>query len=147
MDWMNIAKTLFKAQRPEHFTNHEHCEECAEHDQTLLSADIETIGLDELGNPGWEPICFTSAEGKKYFLPAFIRLSIETINDEFYFGQFLFHLEGNGPDNQFYLSCSEEQREFIASFISYMIENYSEQIKAEFCTDEALRCRDIWSNS
>ena len=106
MNWIDAAKILFESQRPEHFTNHEHCEECAEHDQTLLSSDIETIGLAELGNPDWEPICFTSAEGGKYFLPAFIRLRFETINDAFYFGQFLFHLEGNGPENDFYLSCS-----------------------------------------
>jgi len=147
MNWIGTAKKLFEAQRPEHFTNHEHCEECAEHDQTLLSSDFDTIGLDVLGNPGWEPICFTSAEGKKYFLPAFVRLSLETVDDEFYFDQFLFHLEGNGADNDFYLSCSTEQREFVASFISYMIENYSEQIESNFSTDEALKSYEIWSKS
>lgn len=147
MNWIESAKELFDAQRPEHFTKHEHCEECADHDQTLLSSEVDTIGLEELGNPGWDPICFTFAEGKKYFLPAFVRVSLETIDDEFYFGQFLFHLEGNGPDNDFYLSCSAEQRKFIASFIFYMIEKYSEQIEVNYYTDEALKSYELWSKS
>ena len=147
MNWIEAAKKLFEAQKPEHFTDYEHCEECAEHDETLLSSEIDTIGLAELGNPGWEPLCFTSAEGKKYFLPALVRLSLDTVENEFYFGQFLFHLEGNGPNNDFYLSCNTKQREFVASFISHMIENYSEQIEMNYYTDEALKSFEIWSKS
>ncbi len=147
MNWIESAKELFDVQRPEHFTEYDHCEECAEHDQTLLSSEIDFIGLDELGNPGWDPICFTSTEGKKYFLPAFVRLSLETVDDEFYFGQFLFHLESNGPNNDFYLSCNTEQREFVASFISFMIEKYSEEIEANYYADEALKSYEIWSRS
>ena len=92
MDWIDRAKYLFKAPKPEHFTNFNHCEECEEHDQTLLALDIDIIGIDELGNPGWDPICFASPEGKKYYLPALIRLSLDTMMDEFYLDQFLFHL-------------------------------------------------------
>ncbi len=68
MDWIDRAKELFKASKPEHFTNFNHCEECEEHDQTLLVADIDTIDLGDLGNPGWDPICFAFPEGKKYYL-------------------------------------------------------------------------------
>ena len=94
------TKVFAEVPRPEHFTDYEHCCECAEHDQTLLNATIDTIGLDELGNPGWDPVCFASAEGKQYYFPAFVRLSLDSIDHEFYFGQLLFHLEGSGAGNR-----------------------------------------------
>ena len=143
--WIDRAKKLFNAPKPEHFTNFNHCPECAEHDQTLLAADIDTIGLDELGNPGWDPICFASPEGKKYYLPAFIRLSLDTMKDEFYIEQFLFHLEGDGPDSAFYRSCTKAQKNFVASFIEYVIEQYAEEIEANSCTDKSLSSYEIWS--
>ena len=145
MDWIYRAKELFKTPKPEHFTNFNHCEECEEHDQALLAVDIDTIGLDELGNPGWDPICFASPEGKKYYLPAFIRLSLHTMKDDFYLDQFLFHLEGDGPNNAFYKSCTKEQRNFIACFIECVIEEYAEEIEANLCTDKALKSFEIWS--
>jgi len=109
MNWIEAAKTLFNAEKPVHFTNHIHCEECAEHDETLRNANIETIGLVELGNPSWDPICFCSAVGKLYYTPAFIRLSLETVQGDFYFGQYLFHLEIDGKQNDYFTSCTNEQ--------------------------------------
>ncbi len=145
MDWVKEARHVFKADRPDHFTNYMHCEECAEHDNTLSQSDIDAIGLDELGNPGWDPICFCTNEGKKYYMPAFIRLSLETIYGESYLGQFLFHLEGNGEDNELYASCSRQQREFIASFVEHMINSYPKELESGCHADEALRVHQIWS--
>ena len=54
MNWVEEAKILFYINKPAHFTNYEHCEECAEHDETLLSKTIDSIGLDEIGNEGCE---------------------------------------------------------------------------------------------
>jgi hypothetical protein len=53
MDWTQHAKQLFQMLKPEHFTNYRHCCECAEHDATLLAYDVNTIGVEQLGNPGW----------------------------------------------------------------------------------------------
>lgn len=146
MDWINEAKRLFRMDKPENFTNYKHCEECEEHDQTLRNGSIDSIGLEELGNPGWDPICFASTDGKKYYMPALIRLSLNTVNDEFYFGQLLFHLEGSGPENELYSSCNPVQRRFILDFIEHMIMTYTPQIESEFYENEALRVREIWSN-
>ena len=145
MDWVKTAKGIFDVPKPDHFTNFRHCDECAEHDRTLLSADVDTIGLDQLGNPGWDPICFASPEGKQYYLPALIRLSLETMTGDFYLETLLFHLAGNGTDNAFYLRCNAEQRNFIASFIAYVIEAYSGPIEDNFCTDNALNSYAIRS--
>jgi hypothetical protein len=67
------------------------------------------------------------------------------MKDEFYLDQFLFHLEGDGPHNTFYMSCSKEQRTFIASFLAYVIEEYAEEIETTLCTDRALKSYEIWS--
>jgi hypothetical protein len=144
--WVQRATELFRAPRPQHFTDPGHCCECAEHDATLLAADLDTIGMEQLGNPGWDPICFTSAEGKKYWLPALVRLTLATIEGDFYLDQLLFHLEGDGPDNEFVASCSAPQRAFVADFIGYLVDNYPEQIEAACCTDRAQRTYRIWSD-
>jgi hypothetical protein len=143
--WIEVATKLFRAPKPEHFTNYTHCCECAEHDETLLNAEVDTIGMEELGSPGWDPICFATPEGKKYYVPAFVRLSLETMAGDFYLDQFLFHLEGEGPGNDFLKSCSRTQREFLVRFIAYLIEHYPEEIEAACCTDNAFRVHELWS--
>lgn len=147
MNWFNDAKRVFKADRPEHFGNYLHCEECAEHDQTLKETDIDHISLVELGNPGWDPLCFCTDEGKKYYIPALIRLSLETVNDQFYFGDFLFHLESDGENNHLFLSCTKEQRMLIASFVDHMIEQYPNEIDKNGYADEALKVHEIWAKA
>ncbi len=147
MNWIKEAKILFNIDKPAHFTNHEHCEECAEHDETLLSKSIDSIGLDEIGNEGWDPICFCSNEGKVYYMPSFIRLSLDSIKKDFYLGQFLFHLMNDGEGNSLFLFCSKKQRAFIVSFLEFMINSYEKEIERECCTDNILRAHEIWSKT
>lgn len=147
MDWINHSLAVFKAEKPEHFTDFTHCDECAEHNQTLLTTTVLTIGLDQSGNSGWDPICFCNEAGKKYYTPAFIRLSLETVNSEFYFGQFLFHLKHDGKNNQYYRACTPDQRIFLAEFIAYMIETFSLEIEQNCYTKEVLTAYEIWANS
>jgi hypothetical protein len=45
-------------ERPEHFTDFQHCCECAEHDELLRSRDLDTLRVEDVGNPGWDPLCF-----------------------------------------------------------------------------------------
>lgn len=145
MNWVKEAKHIFMMGKPEHFTDYKHCEECADHDETLRNTDVDSISIEELGRPGWDPICFCSNEGKRYYMPAFVRLSLETVRDDFYFSQFLFHLENDGLESSLSLSCSNEQRHFVASFIEYMINAYSKEIDDNLCTDEALKVYEIWA--
>jgi hypothetical protein len=65
------------------------CCECAEHNLTLLSRTPETITLQELGSPAWDPMCFASDAAFAYYLPAMIRLALE---DTIYVDQLSFHL-------------------------------------------------------
>jgi len=147
VDWVAEAKRLFRVPRPEHFTNYTHCCECQEHDETLRANDIDTIGMDELGSPAWDPICFATNAGKHYYLPALVRLSLDTVHGDCYFSQLLFHLQWDGPDNDFFRSCNEQQRAYVARFIEFMIDNYPDELEAEFCADDALSALQIWSAS
>ena len=145
MNWTQEAKRVFNVPKPEHFTDFRHCCECAEHDQVLVSNDVDSIGLDELGNPGWDPICFCTSEGFLYYMPALIRLTLDTIDGNQYLDQFLFHLIGDGRDNRRVVACNNEQRAFVARFIEYLIENHTERIEEALCySDDVLKAHDIW---
>jgi hypothetical protein len=148
MDWVEESKRLFKTGKPEHFTNFTHCEECTEHDEMLINADVENIGMEQLGNPGWDPMCFCSVEGKKYYMPALVRLCLETIrtNDP-YLMQFFFHLEADGENNDLIAGCTPGQRDFIASFIGHLIDKYAKEIEENSCTDNALKVYEIWKKA
>ncbi len=145
MDWERQAKLIFNVPKPTHFVNYQHFCECAEHDQTLLASDVDTIGLRELGNPGWDPLCFSSTEGLMYYMPALIRLTLDTMDNEAYVDQMLFHLMQDGMGNRLVGSCSKEQRDFVAGFLQYLIENYSSQIEVgAFSADNIFRAHEIW---
>jgi hypothetical protein len=101
MNWTQKAQRLLHMPKPEHFTNYRHCCECAEHDETLLAYDVNTIGLEQLGNPGWDPLCFASPEGFLYYLPALICITLDTMAKPHgqYLDQLLFHLIRDGKDH------------------------------------------------
>lgn len=148
MDWIQEAKRVFNLPKPPHFTNYQHCCECFEHDETLLSHDIDSISTNELGNPGWDPMCFCSEEGFIYYMPALIRITLDNIKDlhKTYLDQLLFHLIKDGKGNRLVVACNEEQRQFVASFLEHLIENYTPEIEAALCySDEILKAHDIWS--
>ena len=82
----------FDALRPDWFVNAAHCCECAEHEASLQAHDLDTLGLDCVGSPAWDPITFISnPEGFRYFLPALARLACGH-GDQYYLESFCFQL-------------------------------------------------------
>lgn len=149
MNWKERALEVFRIEKPEHFGNYQHCCECAEHDQTLSAADVNSIGLEQLGNPGWDPLCFSHPEGLVYYMPALIRLTLDTISSptERYLDQFLFHLIRDGPGNRFVLACSNEQREFVADFLAYVIEHYAAEVNEDpLAAEDIFKAHEIWGH-
>ncbi|ETW99456.1 MAG: hypothetical protein ETSY2_40840 [Candidatus Entotheonella gemina] len=147
MNWIQHAKRLFQMPKPAHFTNYRHCCECAEHDATLMAYDVDSIGIQQLGHPSWDPLCFTSAAGLLYYMPALIRLTLETMDkpQEKYIEQLLFHLIGDGKDHDLMHACSPEQRACIAGFLEYVIETYSDAFDGCTIADDLLMAYEIWS--
>ncbi|HEX6987819.1 MAG TPA: DUF6714 family protein [Planctomycetaceae bacterium] len=118
--------------RPEHFTNYRHCDECAEHDETFRSRTPETIGLDELGNPGWDPVCFVNVEGYKHYMPAFARLALDGSEvrqtseglpyRHGYLDQFLFHLW-----EERLAAFGDAQRGAVFNLLEYVLDEMPEE--------------------
>ena len=75
--WVVEAARVFEVKKPQHFTNHTHCCECTEHDEVLRAHDRDTIGIEQLGNPGWDPMCLCTVEGFQYYFPALVRLCLD----------------------------------------------------------------------
>ena len=133
--------------KPSHFTNYQHCEECAEHDQTLREHDRDTLGLDQLGNPGWDPLCFCTPEGKAYYFPTLARLSLRPPRSQYdwYGEQLLFHLYSGGAENDFLKYCSSEQRAAVVALLGHWVATRSQQLISESSADELLRAHELWS--
>ena len=89
-----IRALFAEEKRPEHFTDFEHCEECADHDVTLQKYDNTNLPSHVVTNPGWDPICFITPIGFRYYYPRLCELAYGAGND-FFLDSFLRHLEYN----------------------------------------------------
>jgi hypothetical protein len=122
-----VQRAFANVPRPEHFTNYRHCCECAEHDATLRGATPDTIGLAELGNAGWDPICYVSVEGFQYYLPALARLALGRGRD-YYLDQFLFHLRW--PPERI-AGLTAEQRAAVRRLLEYVFATRFEELDSD----------------
>jgi hypothetical protein len=85
-----MAEAFREVPRPQEFIwGTCRCDECLEHNRTLADHTPATITLQELGNPGWDPMCFANEQAFVYYLPAMMRLMFK---DPYYIDQVLFHL-------------------------------------------------------
>jgi len=142
-----VQQAFAECRRPEHFTNFTHCEECAEHDEVLRSRDVHTLRIEDVENPGWEPICFTTDEGFAYYLPALVRLALAepTATHGWYGGQLLFHLCSDGRQNHRVLACTPAQRRAVADFLRHLVETRAALADSECHTDDLFQALEIWS--
>lgn len=127
--------------RPANFTDPDHCEECRDHNETLLGTTREAITFNELGNPGWDPICFVNEAGFKYYFPALVRLALTGYGDEYYITQFLFHITQNANCTGF----SKNQSEFVVKVLEFLIENRSAELDMFLESDDVLNAIELWS--
>lgn len=135
--------------KPEHFTNYKHCEECAEHDETLRMHDRSTLLVSHVGNPGWDPLCFTSPHGKAYYMPTLARFALDppTHQHGWYGDQLLFHLYADGADNALIKYCNAEQRTAVAALLAHFVETRASSIEALAREDELLRAYEFWAGA
>ncbi|MGY4532650.1 hypothetical protein ACVW0Y_001779 [Pseudomonas sp. TE3786] len=134
-------------ERPEHFTNYLHCEECEEHDSLLRSHDRQSLKLDDVCNPGWNPISFCSPQGKAYYLPALVRFALENTEqaESYLMFQLMELLESDGPGSPLISYCSTEQRLSIAALLAHLVETRESCIERHDLTDQLLRAHGYWS--
>jgi hypothetical protein len=135
--------------RPEHFTDYGHCCECAEHDELLRARDRETLTISDVGNPGWDPLCFTSPQGIAYYFPALARLALAPPDYGYgwYADQLLFHLCYGFAENAFFRFCTPSQRAAVTGLLAHIIESRADLVELYGSTDEILRCHELWDPS
>ena len=143
-----VQQAFAKRRRPEHFTNYKHCEECEEHDQVLRSRDIYSLHIEDVGNAGWDPICFISPEGFAYYFPGLVRLALAEPAEPFgwYGNQLLFHLCSNGRRNERVLACTVEQRRAVVAFLQHLVETRSHLADSYHCSDQLFHAIEYWSD-
>jgi hypothetical protein len=144
-----VREAFASCPRPEHFTNYTHCCECAEHDDVLRSRDLETLSIEDVGNPAWDPICFISPEGFAYYLPALCRLALspEDPHRGWYGYPFLFHLRYDGPQTVRILACTPEQRRAVAAVLRHILETRAELADRYGQSHELLTAIEYWSET
>jgi hypothetical protein len=119
--------------RPTSFGNPSHCSECAEHNETLMAHTPETISFRELGNPGWDPICYlVNIDQFRYYLPALARLS-RGKGDDYYLSQFLFHLNESRVQE-----LEKDECDLLADFLEDLVVAMPEEIEDNLDADELL---------
>jgi hypothetical protein len=144
-----IAREFAACPRPEHFTDYTHCCECYEHDEVLRSRDRDTLGAEDVGNPGWDPICFVTPEGFAYYLPALARLALSEPDParDSYVSQLAFHLLYDGANNARWQHCTAGQRAAVAALLAHLIETRAALADEAYCADMLLEAFEVWSGA
>lgn len=112
------------------------CEECLEHEGTLQALVREQPSLEQLGNAGWDPICFASDAAFAYLTPALVRLVLQATED--YVGQFLFHF--SLPERLDALD--RPQLAAVLAVLDHLALSRANAIDHHGATDDLLRLRD-----
>ena len=126
-----VRRAFANCPRPERFTNDTcNCDECLDHERVLSSHNVDTIGLAELGNPGWDPICFACPAGFLYFFPALARLALAPPDpsQDWYGAQLVFHM---GYDHPF----DPEQRQAVMRLLHHLLETRLDALADAYCID------------
>lgn len=138
-----VHKAFGGVRRPDCFVNAQHCEECAEHNETLSQYTPENIPLEKLGNPGWDPICFVLPEAFIYYFRGLIRLAMDRESN--YAPQFLFHATYEGIESRFFKHFNREQRIVTLAVIQHLHMYRSEQFVLPTDTKAMETAISLWN--
>ena len=145
---LDAVEQAFRSRvRPEHFTNYNHCDECEEHDELLRSRDIHTLTIKDVGNIGWDPICFVSPDGFADYFPALARLALAQPDEVGWYGtQLLFHLSSDSAQERIW-ACTPDQRNAVYAYPHHLLETRRDIARMYMCDDDLLDTIALWSRS
>lgn len=121
-------------------------DECKEHDDVLRTRDVYSLKIGDVGNPGWDPICYISPEGFQYYFPAFVRLTLDGTGDT-YLSQFLFHLTYEGAQNRHLQHFTPEQRKVVVALLRLIADFHRDIVEQQGCADELEKAISMWSSA
>ena len=61
--------------KPIDYIDKDHCEECNDHFNELSQYTSKSLPYSIIENPGWDPTCFLTPLGFRYYITGLIRLS------------------------------------------------------------------------
>jgi hypothetical protein len=133
--------------RPDAFTDHPGCCECAEHDALLQDRERETLSIDDVGSQAWNPITMCTPQAFAYWFPALARLALDPAPEgrDWYGYIILYELRWDGPRNVRWQECTLEQRRAVTLLLEHLFETRSREIALHNCGTELLEALDIWS--
>ena len=135
--------------RPERFTNRDHCCECADHDDLLRSRDLESLAIEDVGNMGWDPICFATDEAFYYYFPALARLALDAPRPDWgwYFYNLVFHLTYEDGNNRRLQAATPAQRDAARAFLVHVRDTRQPLCKEYDCEADLGKALEIWGAS
>jgi len=144
---LRIVRESCEVPRPEHFTDRDHCCECADHDDLLRSRGLDTLTVADVGNPGWDPICFVTDLAFFFYLPALARLALDRPLDGhgWYFEQLLFHLTYEGASNRRMLAAGTRQKAAVLLLLGHVRDTRPALVEEHGCHKELEVALTIWS--
>ena len=146
---LQIVQEAFAMPRPERFTDHPGCRECAEHEETLQAHTLESLSCRAVNQPAWAPITMCQPEAFAYWMPALARICLEGEDPECgWYGELLFtsDLRRDGPGNERWAHCTPSQRAAIARFVEHVIDTQAGLLASYNLEHEALDVLAIWSD-
>lgn len=114
-----------------------HCDECADHEAVMQAVTPQTVSLEQVGHPAWDPVCFLTDAAFCYFMPGFARLALVG-GPQTYLDQFLFHLEQGFRTDAF----NAEQRRAVLHLLDHIGETLYAEIIDYNLENEFYRVRD-----
>jgi hypothetical protein len=99
--------------------------------------------VDHVVNPGWNPIGFSSSQGKAYYLPSLVQFALQgSANNSPHLMQLIQHLDGYGANDALVSYCGKGQPWALAAFLEHGVETRTAS-KNPF--DQVLRTYTYWS--
>src|SRR5690242_17899206 len=112
--------------------NPNHCDECSDHEAVMQAVTPQTITLKEIGNIGWDPVCYLTDEAFCYFMLGFARIALAKPGS--YLFQFFLHL--NYEPSSRIDAFNREQRRAVKQLVDYIGETMPDKVTANMIDDE-----------
>jgi hypothetical protein len=112
----------------------------------LRSRDIDSLTIDDLGNPGWDPICFVTYKAFLYYFPALARLALEqpSCGHAWYFEQLIFHLTYEDRLNRRLFVANPRHKEAVLLLLARVRDTRLALVKKYGCQKELEQALAIW---
>ncbi len=141
-----IETAFGNVDRPELFTVADGDPETMDHEALLNSKNRETLTLEDVNRPGYNPMTECLPPGFAYYFPTLARLALLHPTDPWYWyaSVLLDKLRFYEHGNDFHRYCNGEQRSAITSFLRHILDTRHSIVSASLDPDDFMHCYESW---